>query len=156
MLKVSNILRFNGNNVLNYIYGLDIGLEIRLDPHHGRMNYAGKNTIVINSTVSSVEECRKLEVNVQYLPQFIFRPVIFDLYFDVLDRIPDSEGTHKQQKKVFLNVLFVSLLLEFCSTCIAINPTNPKVVQSKVIFTTGCISDRCMADLRISSTVSTP
>lgn len=71
---------------------LDFSIEIRLDPHHGRMTSSGKKTININPTVSSAEECRQFEVNVQYIAQFIFRPVTFDMHFDVLDRIPDSEG----------------------------------------------------------------
>lgn len=67
------------------------------------MSYDGLKTIVVSgATVSNVEECRDYQVAVQYLPQFIFQPVTFDMHFDVLDKIPDSEGKILMENKPYL------------------------------------------------------
>lgn len=53
----------------------------------------------------------------------------------------------------FYNNLFC-LILDFCNTCVAVNPNDVKVVGSKVVFSTGCKSAKCVADLKITSHLS--
>lgn len=48
---------------------------------------------------------------------------------------------------------FVYLIAEFCESCVAVNPNDPKIVKNKIVFSTGCESARCVADLRIKSSL---
>lgn len=46
------------------------------------------------------------------------------------------------------------LFLDFCDTCVAVEPSDLKNIKNKVVFSTGCKSARCVADLRIKSTLA--
>lgn len=46
------------------------------------------------------------------------------------------------------------LISEFCDTCVAVEPSDLKIVKNKVVFSTGCKSARCIADLRIKSSMA--
>jgi len=40
---------------------------------------------------------------------------------------------------------------EFCETCAVVDPQEPTVSTQKIIFSTGCATDVCIADLRLRS-----
>lgn len=39
--------------------------------------------------------------------------------------------------------------LEFCDSCVTVNPNDAKSIKSKIVFSTGCKSARCVADLNV-------
>lgn len=50
---------------------------------------------------------------------------------------------------------FVSFFfLDFCDTCVAVEPNDLKNVKNKVVFSTGCKHARCVADLEITSSIA--
>lgn len=73
---------------------LDFGIEICLDPQHSRITHGDQKKILINTTVATEEQCQDFNVNVQFVPHDVFRPLAFDMHFEVLDLIPDSEGLY--------------------------------------------------------------
>lgn len=50
------------------------------------------------------------------------------------------------------NVL-ISSITAFCETCVAVNPNDSKHFESKIVFSTGCKGARCVADLKIRSSL---
>lgn len=43
------------------------------------------------------------------------------------------------------------LILDFCESCAAVDPVDPKVYTEKIIFSTGCSSEICIADMQVKS-----
>lgn len=41
----------------------------------------------------------------------------------------------------------------FCETCVAINPSDLKNIKNKIVFSTGCKTARCIADLKLSASL---
>lgn len=48
-------------------------------------------------------------------------------------------------------LVFFYLPIEFCDTCVTVNPTDAKVIGNKVVFSSGCKSSKCVADLKLTS-----
>lgn len=44
----------------------------------------------------------------------------------------------------------------FCDYCLAVNPDDPTLASNKIVFNVGCASERCVADLKLSSSVIEP
>jgi len=49
---------------------------------------------------------------------------------------------------IFLISFFNS---EFCETCVAVDPEDAKVFTEKIIFSTGCATEICIADLQLTA-----
>lgn len=62
-------------------------------------------------------------------------------------------------KKVFAiwyfleEILIFILALEFCDSCVVLDPVHPTSWQTSTVFETGCESKRCIADLNVQLTV---
>lgn len=41
----------------------------------------------------------------------------------------------------------------FCDYCLAVNPDDHKLASNKIVFNVGCASERCVADLKLTSSV---
>lgn len=49
---------------------------------------------------------------------------------------------------------FAEFISDFCENCVAINPTDPTFVITKLIHMSGCaLEEKCLCDLRVTSTV---
>lgn len=51
---------------------------------------------------------------------------------------------------------FFFVISVFCSNCVAVSPFDSKVARNKIVFSTGCANAKCVADLKLSSTVLGP
>lgn len=51
---------------------------------------------------------------------------------------------------MFLLFFIFVLFIDFCKTCVAINPSDPKVAKNKIVFITGCKNPKCIADLKLT------
>lgn len=134
-------------------------IEIRLDPQHGRVKFSDdptSNTKELNVTAGEAEKCLSFDALVKFSIADIFKPIDLNMNYVALDGIPDSEGKSQEFVHLQLNFIFYNFYLEFCATCVAINPNDPKVIKNKVVFNTGCASDRCVANLKLTSTVFNP
>lgn len=56
----------------------------------------------------------------------------------------------EENKKVIKVVFHLS---EFCENCVAVSPNDVKIVKNKVVFSTGCKSTKCIADLNLKSSL---
>lgn len=112
----------------------------------------------VNDTATETETCIHMDANIQYNVADIFKPIDFEMSYEVLDGVPDSEGKclSKKKKNGLAKIRSAIFSLEFCKKCIAVNPNDPKIVSNKVAFSTGCAGDRCIADLKLKSTIRAP
>lgn len=88
-----------------------------------------------NATATVKEECKELEASVTFSLADIFNPIDIEMSYLVTNQYPQNETDS----------------LRFCDNCVAVNPNDAKVTSDKVVFSSGCQSARCVADLKLSS-----
>ncbi|EDW01487.1 integrin alpha-PS3 [Drosophila grimshawi] len=84
-----------------------------------------------NATAGTTQQCRVFDCEVRYSEKDIFQPIELEMHYELTKKVPDSE--------------------EFCETCVAVDPDDAKVYTEKIIFSTGCKTDICVADLQLSA-----
>ena len=84
------------------------------------------NTLQINN----VDHCFEFDVYVKATLAEIFKPIVIELKYDLIDKIPETNST-------------------FCEKCVAIDPNDPKTITNKIAFSTGCAGERCQSDLKV-------
>lgn len=126
--------------------------EIRMDQTHGRVTTtdpAARNVIRFQAQGAEREQCKEFRVNVRYVAHDVFRALQFDLQFEVAqqDKVPVGGGAAGADG---------AALTEFCEHCVAVDPREKRAGGVKVVFSTGCKSTRCIADLVLTSAVREP
>uniref|UniRef100_A0A1L8EBN8 Putative vitronectin receptor alpha subunit n=1 Tax=Haematobia irritans TaxID=7368 RepID=A0A1L8EBN8_HAEIR len=111
----------------------DLVMHVVLDPQVKRVTIASTNSNEMKFTVSATTrtQCRVLDCNVRFSVSDIFKPIEMELHYQLAQGIPNSEV--------------------FCETCAAVDPTDPKSHTEKIIFSTGCATEICVADLQVKS-----
>lgn len=128
-----------------------------LDQQHGRAKFPdNSNLMEVNDTAIQTETCVHMDATIQFNVADIFKHIDLEMSYEVLDGVPDSEGTYVLIKKTSKQVSLHYFFLVFCKNCIAVNPSDPKMVNNKVAFSTGCAGDRCIADLKLKSVIQAP
>lgn len=86
---------------------------------------------------------------------------VINIYFKI-DYPCDKVSVHTQKMKkknieewIARGLMFCHLFyfVEFCETCVVVNPNEPKYVNKKIFFNTGCQNARCTADLKVKSSL---
>lgn len=131
----------------------EMGIHIVIDEKLKRAKFTQthSNTLSFNATAGMTQQCRVFDVEVQYSEKDIFQPIEMEMHYELTHKVPDSEGSFK--KTYMREEYFKSFesLLEFCETCVAVDPEDAKVYTEKIIFSTGCLTDVCIADLRLTA-----
>ncbi|XP_073849058.1 integrin alpha-PS3-like isoform X2 [Musca autumnalis] len=111
----------------------DLALNVVVDPQVKRVHIISTNSneYQFNVTATSTRQCKVIDCNVRYSPSDIFKPIELELHYQLVHGIPDSEV--------------------FCETCAAVDPVEPKTSTEKIIFSTGCATDVCVADLQMTA-----
>ncbi|XP_030384138.1 integrin alpha-PS3 isoform X2 [Scaptodrosophila lebanonensis] len=111
----------------------DVAIRIVVDPQVKRVSFTQTRTneLSFNATAGATQQCRVFECNVVYSVNDIFKPIDLEMHYQLVKGVPDSE--------------------EFCETCVAVDPADPKVFTERIIFSTGCVSEICIADLQLVS-----
>jgi hypothetical protein len=86
-------------------------------------------------TIKNKEQSSTLQLKVTYLEKHLLKPINIEMHYDFLQKVPESSN-------------------EFCKTCIAMNPHDPKVVRTRIVFKTDCTEAKCTADLKLDSKIS--
>ncbi|KAH8253011.1 hypothetical protein KR032_003177 [Drosophila birchii] len=133
----------------------ELAIRIAIDTQLKRAKFAQTQTneMSFKADAGLGEQCRIFEVQVRYSEKDIFTPIDLDMHYELTKKVPDSEGEfliYFLECKHFLKYLNI-LFIEFCETCVAVDPAEPKVYQDKIIFSTGCANDVCNADLQLKS-----
>ncbi|XP_054738538.1 integrin alpha-PS3-like isoform X1 [Anastrepha obliqua] len=111
----------------------DLAIRIVVDPQVKRVKLmqTRTNEISFNTTAGLQEQCRSFDCEVHSSVADIFKPIELEMHYDLINGVPKSEV--------------------FCDKCAAVDPTESKVYSEKIIFSTGCSSDICVADLEVKS-----
>ncbi|XP_055921034.1 integrin alpha-PS3 isoform X2 [Eupeodes corollae] len=120
------------------IQSQDIAIRVSVDPQVKRVTLLQTNSaeLAFNAAVGTENQCRLLDANVRFNTADIFKPIELEMHYDLINGVPDSE--------------------EFCDRCAAVDPAEPKVNIEKIIFSTGCKTDICTADLKVTSSGLSP
>uniref|UniRef100_T1P9U3 Integrin alpha n=1 Tax=Musca domestica TaxID=7370 RepID=T1P9U3_MUSDO len=111
----------------------ELNMHVILDPQVKRVQIASTNSneMKFKSTATTKEQCTEIDCNVRFNVETIFKPIEMELRYGLVNGIPNTE--------------------EFCETCAAVDPAEPSSHTEKIIFSTGCASEICVADLQVKS-----
>ncbi|XP_061397206.1 integrin alpha-PS3-like [Musca vetustissima] len=111
----------------------DLNMHVILDPQVKRVQIASTNSneMKFKVTATTTNQCTQIDCNVRFNVETIFKPIEMELRYKLVNGIPNSE--------------------EFCETCAAVDPAEPTSHKEKIIFSTGCASQICVADLQVKS-----
>lgn len=87
------------------------------------------------------ELCRNITVSVKFSIADIFKPIDIEMHYKILNTLANYTDN---------SIESISSTTEFCTSCVAVNPVDPKFVKNKVVFSTGCKSEKCIADLSLT------
>ncbi|XP_061397209.1 integrin alpha-PS3 [Musca vetustissima] len=110
----------------------ELALNVVVDPQVKRVRIISTNTneLQFNVTATTTTQCKVVDCNVRFSVSDIFKPIELELHYQLVHAIPNSEV--------------------FCETCAAVDPAEPKTSTEKIIFSTGCATDICVADLQMT------
>ncbi|SPP75911.1 integrin alpha-PS3 isoform X2 [Drosophila guanche] len=116
----------------------EMSIRIVIDSQLKRAKFTQTQSHEISFTVDAglTEQCRVFECIVRYSEKDIFTPIELEMHYELTKKVPDSE--------------------DFCQTCVAVDPSESKVYTEKIIFSTGCATDICIADLQVKSKEVSP
>ncbi|XP_016972539.1 integrin alpha-PS3 isoform X2 [Drosophila rhopaloa] len=111
----------------------ELNIRIAIDTQLKRVKFVQTQTneMSFKANAGIGEQCQVFETQVRYSEKDIFTPIDLAMHYELTKKVPDSE--------------------EFCETCVAVDPAEPKVYTEKIIFSTGCATAVCTADLQLRS-----
>lgn len=64
-----------------------------MDEQFQRLNFLDKNnSLEINSTATTIEQCREYRTVVTFSQAYIFKPIDIEMHYSVSNKVPDSNG----------------------------------------------------------------
>ncbi|XP_073811306.1 integrin alpha-PS3-like [Musca autumnalis] len=113
----------------------ELEMHVILDPQVKRVQIASTNSneMKFKATATTQNQCTVIDCNVRFNVETIFKPIEMELRYALANGIPNSEV--------------------FCESCAAVDPAEPTSYVEKIIFSTGCASDVCVADLQVKSSL---
>lgn len=116
----------------------------------------GNNFLEVNTTANTIESCLEYDASVKYSLDDVYKPIDIEMHYQILNSVPQ---TYNGIQVILLSNKIIQkpfLFPEFCEYCLAVNPDDAKVSSNKIVFNVGCASERCVADLKLSSAVIEP
>jgi hypothetical protein len=114
-----------------------VNITILFDSKYHRASINEKESTSIFEDIaklSSNEHCWDFQVFVKGTQNSIFQRLETEFKYDLVEKIPQ----HK---------------IEFCETCVTLDPREPKLVSSRIPFNTGCGEEKCISDLQLAGTL---
>lgn len=115
----------------------DLSLQLGVDMQHNRASFSPKEpkkVINITKKINNQPHCWEYDVYVKSSLADIFKPINIEVKYDLISKVPQDVS-------------------EFCENCVTIDPNDPKVINYKVAFSTGCAGERCISDLVVKGTL---
>lgn len=112
----------------------DLSLRLIVDPKVNRAYFDQNGAAVLeyNVLATSTIRCDVHKVHVNFTISDIFKPIELQMYHEITNKVPSDSQT-------------------FCENCVAVDPADDKMASQKIIFSTGCRSEVCVADLKVST-----
>lgn len=112
----------------------ELKLTLVVDPTVNRAKFTqtGSSTLEINVIANSIIKCDTHRVNINFDISSIFKPIEVKMNYEIINKIPTNSRS-------------------FCENCVAVDPADSTFASQKIIFSTGCQNEICVADLKVSS-----
>uniref|UniRef100_A0A182ME73 Integrin alpha second immunoglobulin-like domain-containing protein n=1 Tax=Anopheles culicifacies TaxID=139723 RepID=A0A182ME73_9DIPT len=116
-------------------FDVQLSYELTVDAQVGRVTLPGVGGNKRNETITitSTNECRRIDVRLKATAASIYKPVLIELTYEVVRQLPVEPDA------------------SFCDTCALLDPTVPNRLIQKISFKTGCQGEVCVSDLRLSA-----
>lgn len=119
-----------------------VNITLKVDPQFGRAQFENRNNqFGFAVPIGVAELCRNMSVSVKFSIVDIFKPIDIEMHYKLLNTLPNASVDSDAK----------SSTTEFCSSCVAVNPVDPKFAKNKVVFSTGCRNEKCIADLSLNA-----
>lgn len=127
--QVNVCVKFESRYPIDYDIKLNIQMSVDMQLNRASFSKTDAQKILNNTLdINNVNHCFEFDVYVKSTLSDIFKPIVVEMKYDLIDKIPEANGS-------------------FCEKCVAIDPNDPKTVTNKIAFSTGCAGDRCLSDL---------
>ncbi|KAL5289506.1 ITGA9.2 family protein [Megaselia abdita] len=112
----------------------ELNIKLIVDPKVNRAYFdkTGSPVLEYNVLATSTINCDFHKVNVNFTISDIFKPIELQMHYEVVNKVPTNSQI-------------------FCENCVAVDPADDTMAAEKIIFSTGCRSEVCVADLKVSS-----
>ncbi|XP_017061946.1 integrin alpha-PS3 isoform X2 [Drosophila ficusphila] len=132
-VKITACYRLETTSTSREVQQQELAIRIAIDTQLKRVKFAQtqSNEMSFKADANLGEQCRVFELQVRYSEKDIFTPIDLEMHYELTKKVPDSD--------------------QFCETCAIVDPKEPKVSTQKIIFSTGCATDVCTADLQLRS-----
>ncbi|XP_037715995.1 integrin alpha-PS3 isoform X2 [Drosophila subpulchrella] len=132
-VKITACYRLSTTSTAKDVQQQELAIRIAIDTQLKRVKFVQTQTneMSFKADAGLGEQCRVFEAQVRYSEKDIFTPIDLEMHYELTKKVPDSE--------------------EFCETCAVVDPQEPTVSTQKIIFSTGCATDVCTADLQLRS-----
>ncbi|XP_068146728.1 integrin alpha-PS3 isoform X2 [Drosophila tropicalis] len=112
----------------------ELAMRIVIDSQLKRVKFtqSSSNELSFTADAKVTQQCRVFDCDVRYSEKDIFKPIEMEMHYELTKNVPNDTA-------------------EFCQTCVAVDPADPKVYSEKIIFVTGCASEICIADLQLTA-----
>ena len=129
--QVNVCVKFESRSLIEYDIVLSIQMSVDMQLNRASFSKTDAQKVQNNTlSINNVNHCFEFDVYVKSTLADIFKPIVIELKYDLIDKIPEANAT-------------------FCEKCVAIDPNDPKTISNKIAFSTGCAGDRCVSDLRV-------
>ncbi|XP_016941080.4 integrin alpha-PS3 isoform X1 [Drosophila suzukii] len=132
-VKITACYRLSTSSTARDVQQQELAIRIAIDTQLKRVKFVQTQTneMSFKADAGLGEQCRVFEAQVRYSEKDIFTPIDLEMHYELTKKVPDSD--------------------EFCETCAVVDPQEPTVSTQKIIFSTGCATDVCTADLQLRS-----
>lgn len=112
---------------------LDLQITLKADYYLNRARWKDSNSTIYktNSTIFNEKQCLEFEVAVEYKLAEIFKPLQFEMDFQLVNNDLSKET--------------------FCEKCYILPPGDSSYVKTEVAFNTGCATNPCVSDLKVTA-----
>lgn len=116
---------------------IDFATSLMLDTQYNRASFSSREIEkVLNESIkiNQEERCNDYTIHLRGTLADIFKPLVIEYRYEPIQGVPEYS-------------------IEFCETCVAMDPAESKSATSKIAFSTGCSQDRCISDLAVVGTL---
>lgn len=112
----------------------ELNLRLLVDPKVNRAYFIQNSSPILqyNVLATSTIRCDVHKVHVNFTISDIFKPIELQMHYEIINKVPSDSQV-------------------FCESCVAVDPADDKMTSQKIIFSTGCQSEVCVADLKVST-----
>lgn len=113
----------------------EFNVLLKADIKYGRAKWINNNKFYeLNVTINNHVQCHEFDVAVYFNIVDIFKPIEIEMEYRLVNQLLDET--------------------EFCEKCVVLSENSIQSIHTSVVYSTGCKSSMCVADLKVGSSLS--